>query len=49
MKTKRTVKLISVLVALSMVICCMSFAFGNVSAVTIKDDASVSATAGSVV
>lgn len=49
MKTKRTVKLISVLVALSMVICCMSFAFANVSAVTVNDDASVSATAGAVV
>lgn len=30
MKTKLTVKLISVLVALSMVICCMSFAFADV-------------------
>lgn len=49
MKTKRTVKLISVLVALSMVICCMSFAFGNVSSATIKDGESVSAIAGSVV
>lgn len=49
MKTKRTVKLISVLVALSMVICCMSFAFANVGAATVKEDTAVSAIAGSVV
>ena len=49
MKTTRTVKLISVLVALSMVICCMSFAFADVSAVTVNDNASGSAIAGSVV
>ena len=49
MKTKLTVKLISVLVALSMVICCMSFAFADVSAVTVNDKATGSAIAGSVV
>ena len=49
MKTKRTVKLISVLVALSMVICCMSSAFASASAATVNDNASVSAIAGSVV
>lgn len=49
MKTKRAVKLISVLVALSMVICCVSFAFANVSAVTVSKDSAVSAIAGSVV
>ena len=49
MKTKLTVKLISVLVALSMVICCMSFAFVDVSAVTVNDKATGSAIAGSVV
>ncbi|MCH5297241.1 MAG: starch-binding protein [Ruminococcus sp.] len=49
MRTKRTVKLISVLLALCMVICCMSFAFANVSAVTLKEDTAVSAIAGSVV
>lgn len=49
MKTKKTVKLISVLVALSMVICCVSFAFANVSAVTVSKDSAVSAIAGSVV
>lgn len=49
MKTKLTVKLISVLVALSMVICCMSFAFADVSAETVNDKATGSAIAGSVV
>ena len=49
MKTKLTVKLISVLVALSVVICCMSFAFVDVSAVTVNDKATGSAIAGSVV
>lgn len=49
MKTKKTVKLLSVLVALSLVICCVSFAFANVGAVTLKEDTSVSAIAGSVV
>ena len=49
MKTKLTVKLMSVLVALSMVICCMSFAFVDVSAVTVNDKATGSAIAGSVV
>ena len=49
MKTKRTVKLISVLLALSMVICCMSFAFASTSAATVNDIAPVSAIAGSIV
>lgn len=49
MKTKKTVKLLSVLVALSLVICCVSFAFANVGAATVKEDTDVSAIAGSVV
>lgn len=49
MKTKKTVKLLSVLVALSLVICCVSFAFANVGAATVKEDTAVSAIAGSVV
>lgn len=48
-KPELTVKLISVLVALSVVICCMSFAFVDVSAVTVNDKATGSAIAGSVV
>lgn len=49
MKTKKTVKLLSVFVALSLVICCVSFAFANVGAATVKEDTDVSAIAGSVV
>lgn len=49
MKTKKTVKLLSVFVALSLVICCVSFAFANVGAATVKEDTAVSAIAGSVV
>lgn len=48
MKTKKTVKLLSVFVALTMVICCVSFAFANVGAATVENNA-VSAIAGSIV
>lgn len=49
MKTKKTVKLMSILVVLCMMVCCVSFAFSNAGAVTVEDDAAVSAIAGSVV